>query len=80
MLANVETEIVTDCMQAGAFFGVLFVSWIMDRYGRKAGMIYCAFWSLLGGALLCGSNGVAMFITARFFVRREEASVSLFDS
>jgi predicted MFS family arabinose efflux permease len=38
------------------------------KYGRKAGMMYCAFFSLLGGALLCGANGVAMFITARFFV------------
>ena len=34
----------------------------MDRWGRKAGMIYCAFFSLLGGALLCGANGVVSII------------------
>ncbi len=36
------------------------------RYGRKAGMIYCATFSIVGGALLCGSVNVAMFIVARF--------------
>ena len=54
--------------QAGAFFGVLAASWVMDRYGRKAGMMYCAFFSLVGGALLTAANGDAMFITARFLV------------
>jgi len=39
----------------------------MDKFGRKAGMIYCAFFSILGGGLLVGSRGVAMFIVARFF-------------
>ncbi|KAH0842768.1 Sugar transporter family protein [Fonsecaea pedrosoi] len=39
----------------------------MDKWGRKAGVVFCSFWSLLGGALICGSNGTAMFITARFF-------------
>lgn len=29
-------------------------------YGRKAGVIYCSFFSLLGGAIICGANGVAM--------------------
>ena len=43
----------------------------LPRYGRKAGMIYCSLFSLLGGALLCGANGVAMFIVARFFVSFE---------
>ncbi|KIW82130.1 hypothetical protein AYO21_04273 [Fonsecaea monophora] len=53
--------------QAGAFFGIMIVSYIMDKWGRKAGVVFCSFWSLLGGALICGSNGTAMFITARFF-------------
>ena len=53
--------------QAGAVVGVLFVSWVMDRYGRKAGMLYCSAFSVLGGVLLTASNGVAMFIVARFF-------------
>ncbi len=30
-------------------------------------MGYCAFFSLFGGAWLCGSTNVAMFIVARFF-------------
>jgi len=45
----------------------LIVSYVMDKFGRKAGMAYCAFFSVLGGALLVGSRGVAMFIVARFF-------------
>jgi len=39
----------------------------MDRWGRKAGVIYCSVFSLFGGALLVGSKSVAMFIVARFF-------------
>src|SRR5262245_38550364 len=38
----------------------------MDQWGRKAGVLYCSFFSLLGGALLCGSRNVGMFIAARF--------------
>jgi MFS family permease len=38
----------------------------MDRWGRKAGVIYCAAFSLVGGALLCGSQNIGMFIAARF--------------
>jgi MFS family permease len=38
----------------------------MDRWGRKAGIIYCAVFSLIGGALLCGAQNVGMFIAARF--------------
>ena len=52
--------------QAGAFFGVLLVSGIMDRWGRKAGIIFCSFWSIVGGTLLCASQHWGMFIAARF--------------
>lgn len=38
----------------------------MDRWGRKAGVFYCSTFSLVGGALLCGAQNVAMFIVARF--------------
>jgi MFS family permease len=38
----------------------------MDRWGRKAGVWYCAFFSIIGGALLCGAQNVGMFIAARF--------------
>jgi MFS family permease len=53
--------------QAGAFFGILIVSGIMDRYGRKGGVVFCSFWSIIGGTLLCASQSYGMFIAARFF-------------
>ncbi|KAJ5951526.1 uncharacterized protein N7479_009939 [Penicillium vulpinum] len=56
----------TGVFQAGAFFGILLVSWVMDRYGRKAGMIFCAILSIVGGSITTASNGVAMFIVSRF--------------
>lgn len=52
--------------QAGAVLGILSASYIMDGWGRKAGIVYCSFFSLVGGALLCGSRNVGMFIAARF--------------
>lgn len=54
-------------MQAGAFFGVLIASYVMDKWGRKAGLIYCSIFSIVGGALLAGSINISMFIVARFF-------------
>jgi sugar porter (SP) family MFS transporter len=53
--------------QAGAVFGVLGGSWVMDKWGRKAGVIYCATLSLVGGALLCAAQDIGMFIAFRFF-------------
>jgi len=38
----------------------------MDKWGRKAGMYYCAAFSIVGGALLVGSINPSMFIVARF--------------
>lgn len=52
--------------QAGAVLGILSASYIMDRWGRKAGVLYCCFFSLIGGALLCSSQNIGMFIAARF--------------
>ena len=46
--------------QAGAFFGVIIASWVMDRFGRKAGVAYCCFFSLFGGAWLTGSTDPTM--------------------
>ena len=43
------------------------MSYVMDRWGRKAGVIYCSVFSLFGGALLVGSKSAAMFIVGRFF-------------
>lgn len=65
--ANQLIGAMSGVFQAGAFFGVLIASWVMDRFGRKAGVMYCAFFSLFGGAMLCGSKNVATFIVARFF-------------
>lgn len=53
--------------QAGACFNVFIASWVCDKWGRKAGMIWCAVLSLFGGALMVGSRNIAMFIVARFF-------------
>lgn len=52
-------------IQAGAVLGILSSSYIMDRWGRKAGVWYCAFFNIIGGALLCGAQNVGMFIAAR---------------
>lgn len=46
--------------QAGAVVGVLIASWIMDRFGRKAGVAYRSFFSLFGGAWLTGSTNPSM--------------------
>lgn len=53
--------------QAGAFFGILIGSYVMDRWGRKAGVIYCSTLSIIGGACLAGARNIAMFIVFRFF-------------
>lgn len=55
-----------DLIQAGAFFNVFIAGWVSDRWGRKAGFLWCSLLSLLGGAILCGSRNIAMFVVARF--------------
>jgi MFS family permease len=57
----------TGVFQAGAFFGVLIGSWVMDKYGRKIGAIYCASLSIVSGVCLCAAQNIAMFIVFRFF-------------
>ncbi|OQV02402.1 hypothetical protein CLAIMM_07606 [Cladophialophora immunda] len=51
--------------QAGAFLGIIIGSFIMDRWGRKAGTVFCAVMSLIGGAGLTGSVNTTMFIIFR---------------
>lgn len=51
--------------QAGAFINVFIAGWVSDKWGRKAGFLWCSFLSLLGGAMLCGSRNISMFIVAR---------------
>lgn len=52
--------------QAGAFVNVFVAGWVSDKWGRKAGFIWCSILSLLGGAMLCGSRNIAMFLVGRF--------------
>ena len=52
--------------KAGAFFGILLGSHVTDRWGRKAGVIYCSSLGIIGGILLCAAQGPAMFIAFRF--------------
>ncbi|KAK5071465.1 hypothetical protein LTS08_004791 [Lithohypha guttulata] len=52
--------------QAGAFINVFIAGWISDKWGRKAGFYWCSLLSLVGGAMLCGSVNITMFIVARF--------------
>lgn len=51
--------------QAGAFLGVIIGSFIMDRYGRKAGTIFCSICSIIGGIGLVASVNSTMFIVFR---------------
>ena len=53
--------------KAGAFFSVILVAWISDKYGRKKAFIYAALLSILGGIFLTASQNKAMFIAFRFF-------------
>ena len=39
----------------------------MDKWGRKAGVIFVSVVGLVGGALVCASQAVAMFLVFRFF-------------
>ena len=54
--------------QAGAAVNVFAAAWVSDKWGRKAGFLWCALLSLFGGAMECGARNVSMFIVARFFV------------
>ncbi|KAJ5621156.1 MFS transporter SP family sugar:H+ symporter [Penicillium lagena] len=52
--------------QAGAFFGALAISFIGDRFGRKAAIILPAILIVISGAMLAGSVHIAMFFVFRF--------------
>lgn len=53
--------------QAGGVFGVLILSWVMDTWGRRAGLVYCAVLSIIGRTMCAAAQNVGMFITFRFF-------------
>ncbi|ERS95332.1 hypothetical protein HMPREF1624_08210 [Sporothrix schenckii ATCC 58251] len=52
--------------QAGAFFGALCISWVADRFGRKASITVPSILVLISGALLAGSVHIGMFLAFRF--------------
>lgn len=54
-------------VQAGAIFGIFGTSWVMEKWGRKAGILFCGTLSIISGTLLTASQNVGMFITFRFF-------------
>ncbi|KIW16988.1 hypothetical protein PV08_04179 [Exophiala spinifera] len=53
--------------QAGAAINVFIASYVADKWGRKASFHYLCLLSVFGGALICGSKNVTMFIVGRFF-------------
>ncbi|KFZ05695.1 hypothetical protein V501_08116 [Pseudogymnoascus sp. VKM F-4519 (FW-2642)] len=57
---------INGAFQAGAFFGVLCGGLVLDRWGRKAGIIYCAILSIIGNTMCCAAQNVPMFIVFRF--------------
>ena len=66
--ANEESLIgaMAGVFQAGGFFGIFVTTYIMDIWGRKAGMLFCSIVGLVGGALVCAAQNVAMFIAFKF--------------
>jgi len=52
---------------AGGFFGAIFNSWFIDRFGRKWSIGTACVLMIVSSALCAGSAHVAMFIVFRFF-------------
>lgn len=65
--ANALIGATSGVFQAGAIFGILGGSWVMDKWGRKAGVIYCSTLSIIGGTCMAASQDIGMFIAFRFF-------------
>ena len=57
----------SDVFQAGASVNPFITCYVLERFGRKNSVFYNAFLGLLGGALLCGSRNISMFLAGRFF-------------
>jgi MFS family permease len=53
--------------QAGSCCGLLVGSWVMDKWGRKAGVVYAAVLGIIGTVGVTSAQNVAMFIAFRFF-------------
>lgn len=52
--------------QAGGVFGIIGVSYIMEKWGCKMAVYLCSITGLIGGALVCASQNVGMFIAFKF--------------
>lgn len=50
----------------GGAFGILASTYIMERRGRKASTIFCAILGLVGGAVICASQNIEMFVPFKF--------------
>ena len=46
---------------------MLSLAWVMDRWGWRAGLAYCALLSIVGRTLCAAAQDVGMFIVGRFF-------------
>lgn len=52
--------------QAGGVFGIFMTTYVMEKWGRKAAIVFCSVVSLIGGALVCAAQNVSMFIVFKF--------------
>ncbi|KFY96026.1 hypothetical protein V500_02588 [Pseudogymnoascus sp. VKM F-4518 (FW-2643)] len=57
---------ITGLFQAGAVFGTIAAAVVMERWGRKAGLIFGCVISLVGLAGMTGCQNVAEFLVFRF--------------
>ena len=53
--------------QAGAVVNTFITCYLLEKIGRKNTVYYNAVVGLLGGALLCGSRNIGMFLAGRWF-------------
>ncbi|KAK5044372.1 hypothetical protein LTR84_011322 [Exophiala bonariae] len=52
--------------QAGGIFGIIAATYAMEKWGRKIAVYLATGIGLLGGALVCASQNVGMFIAFKF--------------
>ncbi|KAK5170541.1 uncharacterized protein LTR77_005129 [Saxophila tyrrhenica] len=51
---------------AGAVCGVLGSSYVLDKWGRRTGILCCSLFSILGSVMCCAAQDPGMFIAFRF--------------
>jgi MFS family permease len=56
----------TFLIQAGAVCGVLTSSYVIDKWGRRAGILFCSTFSIIGSVMCCAAQNPGMFIAFRF--------------